>query len=205
MLWLLLHFPLKTVEKGICSQLYKRTNIMPSISVEPCTFALFGALGDLALRKLFPALYQLDRRQPAARGHALWPWPVSRHRQQHLAPSKRTCAGTSARTRAVRRALPRAPELPARRLPQAEDYVALAEQRRRAAADRLLRHGRGVWGDLREPRQGRPGGKHPVVLEKPIGHDLESSRKVNDAVARSSRKTAPTASTTTWAKRRCRT
>ena len=33
---------------------------MPSITVEPCTFALFGALGDLALRKLFPALYQLD-------------------------------------------------------------------------------------------------------------------------------------------------
>jgi glucose-6-phosphate 1-dehydrogenase len=29
---------------------------MPSITVEPCTFALFGALGDLALRKLFPAL-----------------------------------------------------------------------------------------------------------------------------------------------------
>ena len=34
---------------------------MASITVEPCTFALFGALGDLALRKLFPALYQLDR------------------------------------------------------------------------------------------------------------------------------------------------
>src|SRR5690606_20855378 len=34
---------------------------MAAISVEHCTFALFGALGDLALRKLFPALYQLDR------------------------------------------------------------------------------------------------------------------------------------------------
>jgi len=29
---------------------------MPSITVEPCTFALFVALGDLALRKLLPAL-----------------------------------------------------------------------------------------------------------------------------------------------------
>ncbi|MEB0104223.1 hypothetical protein QN386_23240, partial [Pseudomonas sp. CCI3.2] len=28
---------------------------MPLITVEPCTFALFGAVGDLALRKLFPA------------------------------------------------------------------------------------------------------------------------------------------------------
>ena len=34
---------------------------MPLITVDPCTFALFGALGDLAVRKLFPALYQLDR------------------------------------------------------------------------------------------------------------------------------------------------
>lgn len=39
----------------------KEPNIMPAINVEPCTFGLFGALGDLALRKLFPALYQLDR------------------------------------------------------------------------------------------------------------------------------------------------
>ena len=35
--------------------------IMPAITVDATTFALFGALGDLALRKLFPALYQLDR------------------------------------------------------------------------------------------------------------------------------------------------
>src|SRR6218665_1461485 len=34
---------------------------MPVITVKPCTLVLFGALGDLALRKLFPALYQLDR------------------------------------------------------------------------------------------------------------------------------------------------
>jgi glucose-6-phosphate 1-dehydrogenase len=34
---------------------------MPAITVDATTFALFGALGDLALRKLFPALYQLDR------------------------------------------------------------------------------------------------------------------------------------------------
>ena len=33
---------------------------MAAISVEPCTFALFGALGDLALRKLFPALYPVS-------------------------------------------------------------------------------------------------------------------------------------------------
>ena len=41
---------------------------MPSITVEPCTFALFGALGDLALRKLFPALYQLAVNMCQVRG-----------------------------------------------------------------------------------------------------------------------------------------
>ncbi|HBB78976.1 MAG TPA: glucose-6-phosphate dehydrogenase, partial [Pseudomonas sp.] len=34
---------------------------MPAITVEATLFALFGASGDLAMRKLFPALYQLDR------------------------------------------------------------------------------------------------------------------------------------------------
>lgn len=34
---------------------------MKTMTVEPCTLMIFGALGDLALRKLFPALYQLDR------------------------------------------------------------------------------------------------------------------------------------------------
>ena len=34
---------------------------MPGITVEPTTFSLFGALGDLALRKLFPALFHLER------------------------------------------------------------------------------------------------------------------------------------------------
>ena len=56
---------------------------MAAISVEPCTFALFGALGDLALRKLFPALYQLDR------ANLLHP--------ETRTVSKPTCAGTCPR------------------------------------------------------------------------------------------------------------
>ncbi len=28
---------------------------------KPCDFTIFGVLGDLSRRKLFPALYQLDR------------------------------------------------------------------------------------------------------------------------------------------------
>ena len=44
-----------------------------------------------------------------------------------------------------------------------------------------------------------------IVLEKPIGRDLESSREVNRRWARSSTRTGSSASTTTWARRRCRT
>jgi hypothetical protein len=79
-------------------------------------------------------------------------------------------------------------------LPRAPDYLHVDFlkpkttwpwlKRPAAAADRLLRHpGGGVRRDLREPVQGRPGGKHPRGAGKPIGSDLESSRKVNDAVA----------------------
>ena len=34
---------------------------MPAMKLESCTFALFGALGDLALRKLIPGLYRAHR------------------------------------------------------------------------------------------------------------------------------------------------
>ncbi len=44
-----------------------------------------------------------------------------------------------------------------------------------------------------------------VVVEKPVGKNLASARKVNEAVGRSSRKTRSSASTTISARRRCRT
>ena len=71
---------------------------MPSITVEPCTFALFGALGDLALRKLFPALYQLDGAgllHDDTRILALAREAGSE--QQHLAHIEMNCVNMSAR------------------------------------------------------------------------------------------------------------
>jgi hypothetical protein len=72
---------------------------MPSISVEPCTFALFGALGDLALRKLFPALYQLDRANLLHEDTRML--ALAREPACAAAPgaSKPTCAGTCPRQR----------------------------------------------------------------------------------------------------------
>jgi glucose-6-phosphate 1-dehydrogenase len=44
-----------------------------------------------------------------------------------------------------------------------------------------------------------------VVLEKPLGHDLASARRSTAWCARPSARRRPSASTTTWASRRCRT
>ncbi|WP_166360159.1 glucose-6-phosphate dehydrogenase [Pseudomonas akapageensis] len=162
---------------------------MPSITVEPCTFALFGALGDLALRKLFPALYQLDRADllhADTRILALAREPGDT--QQHLA----------AITEHLREFVPAAEieEVPLRRFLdrlsylhvdflEPADYVALAEYV--GTAEQLIAYfatPAAVYGAICE-NLARVGlaDRTRAVLEKPIGHDLASSRRVNDAVA----------------------
>src|SRR5688500_11141117 len=105
---------------------------MHSITVEPCTFALFGALGDLALRKLFPALYQLDGAgllHEDTRIFALARDPGSE--QQHLtfiATELRRYVGEKDLDESViERFLARLTYLHVDFL-KADDYVALAEQ-----------------------------------------------------------------------------
>jgi glucose-6-phosphate 1-dehydrogenase len=162
---------------------------MPSITVEPCTFALFGALGDLAVRKLFPALYQLDRAgllHADTRILALAREPGDEH--QHLAYIDKS----------LRRFVPDAelePEHVARfqaRLSylhvdflKAEDYVALAE--RVGDAETLIAYfatPASVYGAICENLASvNLTERTRAVLEKPIGHDLISSQTVNDAVA----------------------
>ncbi|WP_417743971.1 glucose-6-phosphate dehydrogenase, partial [Salipiger sp.] len=163
---------------------------MAAIKLESCTFALFGALGDLALRKLFPALYQLDRagllhddtRILALAREAGEP-------QRHLAaidqalrlhvPAKELEEGALARFQARLHYL-------TMDFLQAEDYLALAELA--GAQDQLVAYfatPASVYGGIcaNLAAVGLAEGTR-VVLEKPIGHDLASSRAVNDAVAR---------------------
>ncbi|RRV20635.1 glucose-6-phosphate dehydrogenase, partial [Pseudomonas sp. o96-267] len=163
---------------------------MAAIKLESCTFALFGALGDLALRKLFPALYQLDRagllhddsRILALAREAGEP-------QRHLTaieqalrlyvPAKELEEGALARFQARLHYL-------TMDFLQAEDYLALAELA--GAQDQLVAYfatPASVYGGIcaNLAAVGLAEGTR-VVLEKPIGHDLASSRAVNDAVAR---------------------
>src|SRR5690606_39206767 len=158
--------------------------------VEATTFALFGALGDLALRKLFPALYRLDQAGLL-------------HSDTRILALSRDEGEPSARleqiAQALRRRIPAADldeqvlerflvrlECLAMDFRNAQDYLALAE--RVSPSLPLIAYfatPAAVYGPICEhlaaaglAEQAR------VVLEKPIGHDLESSPVINEAVAR---------------------
>ena len=162
---------------------------MLSNPADPCTFALFGALGDLALRKLFPALYQLDRANllhPETRILAL-----SREvgtPAEHLANIEsrlRNFVGAEQiEDEPLQRFLARLSYVHVDFL-EVKDYYALAEVVGDAA--QLIAYfatPAAVYGAICE-NLAKAGltERTRAVLEKPIGHDLESSRRVNDAVA----------------------
>jgi glucose-6-phosphate 1-dehydrogenase len=162
---------------------------MPSIIVESCTFALFGALGDLALRKLFPALYQLDR---AGLLHAdtqilalardagdaqQYLQQIEQHLRRHV-PAAEVDAAVLQRFQARLSYL-------SMDFLEADDYQLLAEQV--GSSERLIAYFAtpasvygGICANLAAVGLAE---RTRAVLEKPIGHDLESSRAVNDAVA----------------------
>ncbi|MBS7660867.1 glucose-6-phosphate dehydrogenase [Pseudomonas lalucatii] len=162
---------------------------MPSITVDSCTLGLFGALGDLALRKLFPALYQLDRAgllHPDTRILALA--REGGETQQHLSAIeqhlRRHVPAAEVDEAVLQRFQARLSYLSMDFL-AADDYGALAEQV--GAAQPLIAYfatPASVYGGIcaNLARVGLAE-RTRVVLEKPIGHDLESSRAVNDAVA----------------------
>ncbi|RMG45295.1 MAG: glucose-6-phosphate dehydrogenase [Acidobacteria bacterium] len=158
---------------------------------EPCALILFGATGDLARRKLFPALFRL-----ACDG---------------LMPERFAILG-AARTRMERDAFleslrPSASDVPEDRwgeIAEAIDYVALSEEdgyARLAAALAELERKRDTGGNRMfylatppsavEPilrtlsgmnllhRTGRESPWTRVVIEKPFGRDLESARRLN--------------------------
>jgi glucose-6-phosphate 1-dehydrogenase len=162
---------------------------MPLITVEPCTFALFGGLGDLALRKLFPALYQLDQAgllHEDTRILALAREPGTE--EQHLASIfthlRRFVPAAELDEAVVHRFQERLSYLHVDFL-KAEDYVALAE--RVGDAETMIAYfatPASVYGAICENLASVDlTGRTRAVLEKPIGHDLASSRRVNDAVA----------------------
>ena len=160
------------------------------IPVEPFDLVVFGGTGDLARRKLLPALYHRDRRRPDPGGE-----PDHRRvarRAQTATPIRRgrggACASTSARRGAIapaglERFLGRLDYVPLDATGEAagSDLAALlpadAEDRVRVF---YLRYAPGpVRADLpaSSPRRGLVTPQTRVVLEKPIGRDLASAQR----------------------------
>ncbi|WP_339524163.1 glucose-6-phosphate dehydrogenase [Pseudomonas sp. EA_35y_Pfl2_R111] len=162
---------------------------MPSITVESCTFALFGALGDLALRKLFPALYQLDRagllhadtQILALAREAGEAQQYLQHIEQHL---RRHVPAAEVDDAVLQRFQARLSYLHMDFL-KVDDYQLLAGKV--GNSERLIAYfatPASVYGGIcANLAQVGLAERTRAVLEKPIGHDLASSREVNDAVA----------------------
>ncbi len=163
------------------------------IAVEPFDLVVFGGTGDLARRKLMPALYHRDSDQQLA--------PETRIIGVSRGDLNRQAYGQLIEA-ALHEHLPDAdiePERLARFLDRV-DHVAVDATgetgwRELAAAladgeDRVrvfyLATAPGLFGAICEriANFGLNSRKARVVLEKPIGHDLASARAINDAVGR---------------------
>jgi glucose-6-phosphate 1-dehydrogenase len=163
----------------------------PATTVEPCDFVVFGGTGDLAVRKLLPALYLRDRDGQLPEGTRV------------LAASRAGLDAEGYRAK-VRGELPRF--VPAAELDEAttERFLRRLEHLSIDAAEDGSWPTLRAWADVR-PDVVRvfylacsPGLFGPicarldahglvqetsrVVLEKPIGHDVASAREVNNAV-----------------------
>lgn len=163
---------------------------------EHCDFTVFGGTGDLALRKLLPALYHRDREGQLLPGHRI----VGVSRSPIDTDGYRTMVRSALETHvpaaelepvAVERLLSRLHhlELDAHEPEGWHDLHGLLKDR--PGADRAVRVyylavAPGLFGPTCErlDELGLVDERSRVVMEKPIGHDLASARAVNDAVGR---------------------
>ncbi|MCU1717216.1 glucose-6-phosphate dehydrogenase [Pseudomonas sp. 5P_3.1_Bac2] len=158
-------------------------------NIEPCTLALFGAFGDLALRKLFPALYHLHAAGLFASDSKILALGREVAGEQPLAVIEQ----------ALRRHVPE-DELDAAQLnsflarigwlnidfQDSAAYAALAELLdAKAPIIAYFATAARVYGAICAGLASAGLAERTrVVLEKPIGHDRESARRVNQEVAR---------------------
>lgn len=174
---------------------------------------IFGATGDLSLRKLVPALYHRDvagqlnddaRLFAVARGEM----SDAEYRDMALAALKEFVAADDFDAARAERFLQRFRYLTLD-AQKSDDYQGL-----KAAldgGDRIvvfyLAMAPRFFGPIctQLAKAGLNRLQARVVLEKPIGHDLASARAINDAVAAAFPRTACSASTIISARRRCRT
>ncbi|HET8790136.1 MAG TPA: glucose-6-phosphate dehydrogenase, partial [Modicisalibacter sp.] len=154
--------------------------------------ALFGALGDLALRKLYPALYHLDRDGLLAQSARVL--GLARQDIDGDAFRKRVREALTKHVKAsaldndcLERFIARVDYLQLD-FATVEGYEAIRDWREAAPNERpmtvYLAVPASIYGDICHNlhASGSLDDETRVVVEKPIGYDLESSKEINDAI-----------------------
>ena len=165
---------------------------MPTASaVDPCDFVIFGGTGDLAIRKLLPALYLRDRDGQLTADTRII--AVARagldepgYRDKIRAELGRFVAADELDDETVDRFLARL-RFTSIDLTAPEEFSAVADLLSKSPVDIrvfYLACAPALFGPICDAlgRQGMVTASSRVVLEKPIGQDLASARAINDAV-----------------------
>ncbi|WP_344805477.1 glucose-6-phosphate dehydrogenase [Allohahella marinimesophila] len=152
--------------------------------------ALFGAGGDLSLRKLMPALYQLDAQgllTPQTRIIAIAREPYTTDSFIEKVSEKLKMGSDAPSDEVFERFTARITYLQMD-LADAANYTTLNQQLNERPTNRLVAY-YALPASLFEivsqhlKTSGCADANTRIVAEKPIGHDLESSSEVNDALA----------------------
>jgi glucose-6-phosphate 1-dehydrogenase len=170
-------------------------------AAEPCALVIFGGTGDLSRRKLFPALYNLERDGALPNGTAivgvgLEPWPLDTFRQTHKEATAKFSRSKPLDEKAWE-SFARRLHYVSGDLSKPDTYAALHERLREvdhafgtrgnrlfycavpASVFPVILQGLVAANLIRkqdDPAE-RPWSR--VVIEKPFGRDLETSRKLN--------------------------
>ncbi|MBB6627310.1 glucose-6-phosphate dehydrogenase [Nocardioides sp. KIGAM211] len=168
----------------------------PTVLPDACDFTVFGGTGDLALRKLLPALYQRDLEGQLPADYRILGVSRSDLDDDGWRAEVRTALGQFVETAdlydgAIDRFLARLHHL----MLDAEEpgdwdrfHALLKDRPRPETAVRVfyLAVAPQLFGAIcqRLDEIGVVDERARVVIEKPIGHDLASARAVNDAVGR---------------------
>jgi glucose-6-phosphate 1-dehydrogenase len=163
--------------------------------MEPTTFVLFGATGDLAKRKIYPALYNLfvDKKLPQSFSLiGLGRRELSDESfQANVEQSLRIFSRRDAKDPALMKNFLRAFRYSVLDVGRKEDYqklLQLIEQREeelRISPNRMFYLSVGpelfetIAANIQESGLGSANGWKRLVIEKPFGHDLQSARDLN--------------------------
>jgi glucose-6-phosphate 1-dehydrogenase len=168
--------------------------------MEPTTFVLFGATGDLAKRKIYPALYNLfvDKKLPQSFSLiGLGRRELSDESfQANVEQSLRIFSRRDAKDPALMKNFLRAFRYSVLDVGRKEDYqklLQLIEQREeelRISPNRMFYLSVGpelfetIAANIQESGLGSANGWKRLVIEKPFGHDLQSARDLNQKLSK---------------------